>query len=74
MSFGTSFSLSLKNLFTKKGRTMLTSFAGSIGIIGHCPGTFVSQGFNTYINTIQEETLSVLSADYPKRPTRTSAH
>lgn len=34
MSFGTSFSLSLKNLFTKKGRTMLTSFAGSIGIIG----------------------------------------
>ena len=58
MSFGTSFSLSLKNLFTKKGRTMLTSFAGSIGIIGIALVLSISQGFNTYINTIQEETLS----------------
>ncbi|HBN11051.1 MAG TPA: ABC transporter [Ruminococcus sp.] len=58
MSFGTSFSLSLKNLFTKKGRTMLTSFAGSIGIIGIALVLSISQGFNAYINTVQEETLS----------------
>lgn len=58
MSFGISFSLSLKNLFTKKGRTMLTSFAGSIGIIGIALVLSISQGFNTYINVIQEETLS----------------
>lgn len=58
MSFGTSFSLSLKNLFTKKGRTMLTSFAGSIGIIGIALVLSISQGFHTYINTVQEETLS----------------
>ena len=58
MSFATSFSLSLKNLFTKKGRTMLTSFAGSIGIIGIALIYAVSQGMTTYIDTIQEETLS----------------
>ncbi|MBC8542102.1 ATP-binding cassette domain-containing protein [Bianquea renquensis] len=58
MSMGTSFSLSLKNLFTKKGRTALTSFAGSIGIIGIALIFAVSQGMTTYINTIQEETLS----------------
>ncbi|MGN0620392.1 MAG: ATP-binding cassette domain-containing protein [Porcipelethomonas sp.] len=58
MSFATSFSLSLKNLFTKKGRTMLTSFAGSIGIIGIALVFSISQGFTNYINTVQEETLS----------------
>ena len=58
MSFGTSFSLSLKNLFTKKGRTALTSFAGSIGIIGISLIYAVSQGTTTYIDTVQEETLS----------------
>lgn len=58
MSLGTSFGLSLKNLFTKKGRTALTSFAGSIGIIGIALIFAVSQGMTTYINTIQEETLS----------------
>ncbi|MBQ8515692.1 MAG: ABC transporter ATP-binding protein/permease [Ruminococcus sp.] len=58
MSFATSFSLSLKNLFTKKGRTMLTSFAGSIGIIGIALVLAISQGFSGYINTVQEETLS----------------
>ena len=58
MSFATSFSLSLKNLFTKKGRTMLTSFAGSIGIIGIALVLAISQGFSTYINDVQEETLS----------------
>lgn len=58
MSFATSFGLSLKNLFTKKGRTALTSFAGSIGIIGIALIFAVSQGMTSYIDTIQEETLS----------------
>lgn len=58
MSWATSFSLSLKNLFTKKGRTILTSFAGSIGIIGIALVLAVSQGFTAYIDTVQEETLS----------------
>jgi len=58
MSFVTSFGLSLKNLFTKKGRTILTSFAGSIGIIGIALIFAVSNGMTTYINTVQEDTLS----------------
>lgn len=58
MSFGTAFMLSLKNLFTKKGRTALTSFAGSIGIIGIALILAVSQGMTIYIDTVQEETLS----------------
>lgn len=58
MSFATSFGLSLKNLFTKKGRTALTSFAGSIGIIGIALIFAVSQGMTTFINTVQEDTLS----------------
>lgn len=58
MSFGTAFMLSLKNLFTKKGRTALTSFAGSIGIIGIALILAVSQGMTVYINTVQEEALS----------------
>ncbi len=58
MSFATSFSLSLKNLFTKKGRTTLTSFAGSIGIIGIALVLSISQGFQAYIDLVQEETLS----------------
>ena len=58
MSFGTSFGLSLKNLFTKKGRTALTSFAGSIGIIGIALIYAVSQGTTVFIDSVQEETLS----------------
>ena len=58
MSFATSFGLSLKNLITKKGRTALTSFAGSIGIIGIALIFSVSNGMTSYINVIQEETLS----------------
>jgi len=58
MSFGTSFMLSLKNLFTKKGRTILTSFAGSIGIIGIALILAVSQGMTAYIDHVQESTLS----------------
>ena len=58
MKMRTSFGLSLKNLFTKKGRTVLTSFAGSIGIIGIALIFAVSQGMTTYINIVQEDTLS----------------
>ena len=58
MSLITSFGLSLRNLISKKGRTTLTSFAGSIGIIGIALIYAVSQGMTTYINIIQEETLS----------------
>ena len=58
MSFGTSFMLSLKNLFTKKGRTALTAFAGSIGIIGIALILAVSQGMTAYIDEVQESTLS----------------
>lgn len=58
MPFSRSFSLSLKNLFTKKGRTVLTAFAGSIGIIGIALIYAASQGMTTYINTVQEDTLS----------------
>lgn len=58
MSFATSFGLSLKNLFTKKGRTALTSFAGSIGIIGIALIMAVSQGMTAYIGALQEDTLS----------------
>ena len=58
MSFATSFGLSLKNLFTKKGRTLLTSFAGSIGIIGIALIFAVSQGTTNFINSKQEEMLS----------------
>ena len=58
MSIFTSFGLSLNNLFTKKGRTLLTSFAGSIGIIGIALIYAVSQGTTTYINNVQEDTLS----------------
>ena len=58
MSFFTSFGLSLNNLFTKKGRTALTSFAGSIGIIGIALIFAVSQGTTAFIDSVQEETLS----------------
>ena len=58
MSLWTSFKLSMRNLFTKKGRTALVSFAGSIGIIGISLILAVSQGATAYINHVQEATLS----------------
>ena len=58
MSFATAFSLSLKNLFTKKGRTLLTSFAGSIGIIGIALILAISQGMTAYIDQVQESALT----------------
>lgn len=58
MSFATAFMLSLKNLFSKKGRTILTAFAGSIGIMGIALILAVSQGTTKYIETVQEDALS----------------
>ena len=61
MSFLTSLSLSFNNLKTKKGRTILTSFAGSIGIIGIALILSLSNGVNNYIKSVEEDTLS----EYP---------
>lgn len=61
MSFKTALSLSLNNLMTKKGRTFLTSFAGSIGIIGIALILSLSNGVQTYINTVENDTM----ASYP---------
>ena len=61
MSFFTALSLSLNNLLTKKGRTILTAFAGSIGIIGIALILSLSTGVQNYISSIEEDTL----ASYP---------
>ena len=61
MSFLTALALSFNNLKTKKARTILTSFAGSIGIIGIALILALSTGVNDYIQTVEEETLS----EYP---------
>lgn len=61
MSFKTALSLSLNNLMTKKGRTLLTSFAGSIGIIGIALILSLSNGIQKYIEKTEQETL----ASYP---------
>lgn len=58
MSFKTALTLSFKNLLTKKTRTLLVSFAGSIGIIGIALILSLSSGFQLYINKVQEDTLS----------------
>ena len=58
MSFGTALGLSLNNLMTKKGRTILTAFAGSIGIIGIALILSLSSGVQNYIDRVQEETLT----------------
>lgn len=58
MSLKTALSLSLNNLMTKKGRTLLTAFAGSIGIIGIALILSLSSGVSNYIARVQEETLT----------------
>ena len=63
MKFLTALHLSLNNLMTKKGRTILTSFAGSIGIIGIALILAISTGVQNYINKVEEDTLS----SYPLR-------
>ncbi len=58
MSLFTALSLSLRNLMTKKARTLLTSFAGSIGIVGIALILALSTGINAYIDSVEEDTLS----------------
>ena len=58
MKFLTALHLSLNNLMTKKGRTILTSFAGSIGIIGIALILAISTGVQNYIKKVEEDTLS----------------
>ena len=58
MNFRTALSLSLNNLMTKKGRTILTAFAGSIGIIGIALIMSLSNGVQRYIDKVEEDTLS----------------
>ena len=59
MNLKTALSLSLNNLLTKKGRTILTAFAGSIGIIGIALILSLSTGLNDYIKNVEEDTLSL---------------
>lgn len=58
MSYFTALNLSFNNLLTKKGRTILTAFAGSIGIIGIALILSLSDGFRNYIKSVEEDTLS----------------
>ena len=69
MSFLTALSLSFNNLMTKKARTILVAFAGSIGIIGIALILAVSTGFQNYVDSIQEDTLT----SYPLMITQESA-
>ena len=68
MSFGTSLGLSAQNLISKKGRTIMTSVAGSIGIISVCLVLALSNGFNGYIQKTEEDMLSY----YPIEITETT--
>ena len=68
MSFWTALSLSFNNLATKKARTLLTSFAGSIGIIGIALILSLSSGFNSYVSRVQQESLT----NYPLTISQTS--
>ncbi len=67
MSFWTALSLSLNNLLTKKGRTVLTAFAGSIGIIGIALILSLSAGVNAYINRVEQDTLSSYPMEIDER-------
>ncbi len=68
MSFFTALGLSFTNMMTKKGRTFLTAFAGSIGIIGIALILSVSYGFNNYIKKVQTDALT----SYPMSVSKTS--
>ena len=73
MSFWTALSLSFNNLMTKRARTILTSFAGSIGIIGIALILAVSQGVTAFIDTVQEDTLSAYPLSILKETQNMSA-
>ncbi|MBR4635596.1 MAG: ABC transporter ATP-binding protein/permease [Clostridia bacterium] len=68
MRFLTALSLSLNNLRTKKGRTILTAFAGSIGIIGIAMILALSTGIHNYVDDIQRETLASYPVEIEKEP------
>lgn len=59
MSFFTAIALSFNNLMTKKGRTLMTAFAGSIGIVGIAAILALANGVNSYIKSVEEDTLSL---------------
>ncbi|MCL1915068.1 MAG: ABC transporter ATP-binding protein/permease [Eubacteriaceae bacterium] len=59
MSFFTAINLSFSNLMTKKGRTLITAFAGSIGIIGIAAILALANGINAYIRSVEEDTMSL---------------
>ena len=73
MSFWTALSLSFNNLRTKKGRTVMTSFAGSIGIIGIALILALSSGINAFISQVQEDTLSTYPLTIQKQTQDLSA-
>ena len=73
MKLLTAFSLSMNNLLTKKGRTFMTAFAGSIGIIGIALILSLSHGINSYINQVQEDTLSSYPISIEAESTDTTA-
>ena len=73
MSFLTALSLSFNNLLTKKARTFLTSFAGSIGIIGIALILSLSNGINLFITQVQEDTLSTYPLTIMKETQDTAA-
>ncbi len=73
MSYLTALALSLNNLLTKKTRTILTAFAGSIGIIGIALILSLSNGVHNYINRVQEETLSTYPLIIQKQTADTGA-
>jgi putative ABC transport system permease protein len=73
MSFLTALSLSLNNLRTKKARTLLTSFAGSIGIVGIALILALSSGINGYITKVQEDTLSSYPLSFTKETVNMSS-
>lgn len=73
MSLWTALTLSFNNLLTKKGRTILTAIAGSIGIIGIALILSISTGVNNYIDNVQQETLSSFPIQIEKESTNMSA-
>ena len=73
MSFWTALSLSFTNLLTKKGRTLLTAIAGSIGIIGIALILSISTGVKNYINEVQQDTLASFPIQIEKETTNLSA-